>query len=363
MSILTYISEANNVFKALSFKNFMNNSRRTLVGIIKDTIRRPLAWVSLAALSMTASCQMAQVEYMKNFKEGKETPILVEQAAKHRNYLDDTMPTTTLGQWDLAYDSLKQIGSGLPNPFPTLEGIWGTVFHGSSGFIVPFLYPASSKSRSEIFKDIEEKGMIKPAPNGFADTIDAIWSTPFGDAYRTFAGLFTPTSEPFIPRAILKAGYRIKNMLTGLSDVEKAKETKIDSILDDDNHKADGLTYFGHVFPIIHHWWSINGTELYGNRRVTRHAPGRGIRLQENYLSTLDTAKFIYQEKEIFIDNEEYLHASIPFFHSLLLYPARDAAIIGGFLYPLWKKGNGEGNGGSDGGGLIGGESGGPGAK
>ena len=82
---------------------------------------------------------------MNNLKEGKETSLPVKVAAEHRNYLDDVMPATTLGQWNLAYDSLNQVGSGLPNPVPTIEGLWGTVFHGVNGLVVPFTHPFSSK--------------------------------------------------------------------------------------------------------------------------------------------------------------------------------------------------------------------------
>ncbi len=335
----------------------MNNSSRSLGEIIKSAVKKPLAYALIAGSAFFSGCQIAQVTYMNDLKEGKETPLLVKAAAEHRNYLDDVMPATMLGQWNLAYDSLKQVGSGLPSPFPTIEGIWGTVFHGVNGLVVPLTHPFSSKSRSEIFADEEEQGIVSPKHDGLAYGIDVAWSTPVGDTYRTLMSLFSSKSEPFIPRTWSEGGYLLKKAIMGLNEQEKSVLAKNECILKDDT-----LLRAGYAFPVIQHWWNINGTEHflpeipYVIIDAPRHAPGKGIKLQPSYLNGFDRSRIVMEKREIVVQ-EDRLHATIPFLYSAVLYPARDAAAIGAALYPLWKGGNSGGGKGFTG--DIGGDTGG----
>ncbi len=335
-----------------------SRAKRGLIDLLKDSLRKPLAYLSLAVLSSMPGCQIAQVTHMNDIKENKKTPHIVEVVAQHRNYLDDTMPTTTLGQWDLAYQGVKQIRDGFPlNPGIMASGVWSMFFHGLNGIVVPVFYPFTSESRDKIFAD-QDQSLIKPVPDALASITDTLVSSPIGDTYRTFAGLFSIKSEPFIPRTWTKICYRAKS-LVGLKESEKEREEKIDNIMRD-----KVINYIGHLLPVIHHWASIEGTELYGDKEIARHTPGKGIKLREEYLQGLNLEKVMYRDRSLVI-KEGYLNARLPLFHSCLLYPARDAAIIGSAIYPFAKGGNGNGGGGNNGGvdGITGGETGGPGGR
>lgn len=325
--------------------------KRGLINLLKDSLRKPLTYLSLAALPFTG-CQMAQVTYMENVKANKETPLIAEAMAQHRNYLDDTMPTTMLGQWDLAYQGLVQVKDGFPlNPGMIASGVWGTVFHGINGFIVPVFYPFNSQSRDKIFAD-QEQSTIKPVPDALANTADFLISTPVGDTYRTFAGLFSIKSEPFIPRAWTKACYRAKS-LVGLSESEKSQEEKINRII-----KSEG--YLAHFLPVVHHWASTAGREEYNGKEVVRHTSGRGISLRKEYLQGLDLERIMHQDKQLVV-KEDAMNASIPPLHALFWYPARDAAIIVGIVGASSSAFEGGHGGAAEG--ITGSETGGPGGK